>query len=87
MPMPQLVKINNFSGQYLQDGCLQKTIYMSLYTCHQIIEMEVQSDSSLTSLVKLCSIVGFIETWREKMTISTCSLGQNIFSANLNCLC
>ena len=35
-------------------------------------------------MIKLRSVVGFIETWRENTTISMCSERQSIFTANEN---
>ena len=35
-------------------------------------------------MIKLHSIDGFIETWHENTTTSTCSECQNIFRVNLN---
>ena len=39
--MPQLIKMNNFFGQYLQVDCFEKPPY-SLYSCHQSIETKEQ---------------------------------------------
>ena len=41
LPVPQLVKTNNFVCQYLQDDCFEKPL-LSLYPCHQTIETEEQ---------------------------------------------
>ena len=41
LQVPQLVKMNNFSGQYLQGGYFQTPIY-SLYPFPQTIETEAR---------------------------------------------
>ena len=41
LPVPQLVKINNFFGLYIQGDCFKKPLN-SLYPCHQTIEKEEQ---------------------------------------------
>ena len=46
-------------------------------------EKEVQEGFTYTSVIKLRSIFGFIETWRENTSTSTCSESQNIFRPNL----
>ena len=38
---------------------------------------------SFTLVIQFPSVVGSIETWREDMTMNTCSENQNIFRENL----
>ena len=63
--MPQLIKMINFFGEYLQGDYFEKSL-KSLYPCHQIIETEEQQGFSFTSIMILCSIVASIETWGEQ---------------------
>ena len=64
MPLPQMVKINNFFGQYFLGDCFEKPLW-SLYPCHQTIAMKEQYGSSSTWIINLRSNVGFIKTWGE----------------------
>ena len=42
LSVPEVVKMNNFFGQYLQGDCFQKQSVVSLYPCHQTVETDKQ---------------------------------------------